>query len=650
MQTYRAEIDGLRAVAVLSVILYHFYPNFIPGGYFGVDIFFVISGFLITNIINDGIKTSTFSIYKFYDKRIRRIFPTLILILLTSMFIGNILLYKDELRELNGHVFSSTLFISNFTYFDEINYFARDSIEKPLLHLWSLAIEEQFYIFFPLFLVLIKKLRFNLILCIIIATIASMSFFIYFQDAQKAFYMPYSRWWEILIGSIVSIKYHNNGHKPFQNIITASLIVIIFFSLFKPFDFNKIFNSQVVIIFSTALIILFSNELSGMSKVLTSRLMVYIGKISYPLYLWHWPVISFMAIVNTDLYYYEKLISLIFVFFISHYTYTYFENKIRYSKKSFTSPLLLIILFIIGATSFYGTKEIGNNRHIDKNKIVEYQNPEWTYPRPLNNDCGISSEEISKQIAHCKKDSRGNTKYALIGDSKAQSLIPGLYETSTDQGRWLAIVGNNGHGAPAPYISDHGAWAKNQPLIKSAVEAVSENTKIKAVVLTSALRTMAVNKKVNGRTWSKALEVDYTNGKEGMENVVRKLLKNNKKIIIMIDHPPLGYYKDCNARNIHIPFIGDFSIGGRYSGCEISKEEYKHLRSKYLKALNEIKSISPSNIYLFDLTEIIFDKNYMFKRVDEKGYASLSYGDHISGFLAVKIAHQLNSFLNEIID
>ena len=156
---WRNDITGLRALAVLPILIYHAFPQLIPGGFFGVDVFFVISGFLISSIIFRNIQNGTFSYLSFYDKRIKRIIPNLLLLLTFVMLVGYFLLFSPDYNNLGRHVYSSAGFIENFRLLSEVDYFTEDALRKPLLHLWSLAIEEQFYIFFPLLSVFLWRVK-----------------------------------------------------------------------------------------------------------------------------------------------------------------------------------------------------------------------------------------------------------------------------------------------------------------------------------------------------------------------------------------------------------------------------------------------------------------------------------------------------------
>jgi len=205
---YRADIDGLRAVAVLAVVLYHAKFNGFSGGFIGVDIFFVISVFLITKKIADEIKAGQFSIITFYERRIRRIFPALFVVIIAVLLGGAWLFNPESYYELGKSSTATTLFVSNIFFWRQSGYFAAPSKLKPLLHMWSLSVEEQFYIFLPIFLVLVYRfLKKKPVLILTLAAVASfsLSLFILRHDASGAFFHAPFRAWELLIGSIIAI-------------------------------------------------------------------------------------------------------------------------------------------------------------------------------------------------------------------------------------------------------------------------------------------------------------------------------------------------------------------------------------------------------------------------------------------------------------
>src|SRR4029078_10282619 len=200
------DIDGLRAIAVLSVVLFHAFPSLCPGGFVGVDIFFVISGFLISTIIFANLERDTFSFFEFYSRRIRRIFPALVLMLAASYAFGWFALYADEYRQLGKHVAGGAGFVSNFVLGSEKGYFDNAAETKPLLHLWSLGVEEQFYIIWPLLLWISWRCRLNLLT--ITCAVAAVSFYLNVRevhtDPAAAFYLPQMRFWELMAGAALA--------------------------------------------------------------------------------------------------------------------------------------------------------------------------------------------------------------------------------------------------------------------------------------------------------------------------------------------------------------------------------------------------------------------------------------------------------------
>jgi peptidoglycan/LPS O-acetylase OafA/YrhL len=299
---YRADIDGLRAVAVLLVIACHIGIYSLRGGFIGVDVFFVISGYLISSVILSDIAASRFSLLSFYERRVRRIVPALIVMLaVTSLFAYRYLLpveMADYAKSLVAAIFSQ----SNFYFWNQSGYFDAPASLKPLLHTWSLAVEEQFYIFFPLFLMVVRKLfparlRFSII--VVAALSLAASAFGAYRYPNSTFYLAPARAWELLLGTILSLKMFPkiSGAVP-RNIATLSgtgfiLLSAVFFSAATPFPGF----AALAPCLGVALIIA-GGETGGslIARALSSRPAVFVGLISYSLYLWHWPIIVFQKI------------------------------------------------------------------------------------------------------------------------------------------------------------------------------------------------------------------------------------------------------------------------------------------------------------------------------------------------------------------
>jgi len=332
---YRPDIDGLRALAVLSVIAYHFQTNSIFNGYMGVDIFFVISGFLITKIITSELSANKFTIQGFYERRVKRIFPAFFTVLLVSNIIAYFVFYPIELLSFAKSSLASIFFVSNMFFWSESGYFDIAANLKPLLHTWSLAVEEQFYIIFPLlivFLIKCKEAFFKLsLLALFLTSLGAYIITIKSGFGDAAFYLFPTRAWELLIGALLAINLIPDYKlKPsVLNLISLLGLAMIVAGFFLPHETKKV----MPVVFGTAMIIYAgSSTIKGLwvNQLLALKPMVFIGKISYSLYLWHWPVYVFgtyYAFHILNIYSTSLLIAISFV--LSYLSWKYVETPMR---------------------------------------------------------------------------------------------------------------------------------------------------------------------------------------------------------------------------------------------------------------------------------------------------------------------------------
>ncbi len=309
---YRPDIDGLRAVAVGSVLAYHAFPSLLPGGFIGVDIFFVISGFLITTILLQSLAAGDFSYRDFYARRIRRIFPALVLVLLATLAFGWYVLLPGEFSQLGKQTTGGAAFFANLVFLGEAGYFDATAETKPLLHLWSLGIEEQFYIFWPLLLGLAWRKRWPILR--VTLAVAALSFLVNVLTVQPhraaAFYSPLSRAWELMAGGLLAAMRLQAMNAPagsgaagdgrpwmkhVQSVVGIGLIVL---GLFMTRS-TKAFPGWWALLPVLGAVSCIAAGPNGVLNryLLSNRLMVWIGLISYPLYLWHWPLLSYARIV-----------------------------------------------------------------------------------------------------------------------------------------------------------------------------------------------------------------------------------------------------------------------------------------------------------------------------------------------------------------
>ena len=298
---YRHEVDGLRAVAVVPVVLFHAGVDTFSGGFVGVDVFFVISGYLITTILIDDLDSGRFSILQFYERRTRRILPALFFVLLCCLPFAWLWMSPVQLKDFSQSLIAVSTFISNILFWRESGYFAAASELKPLLHTWSLAVEEQFYIVFPILLLLLRRFSQRSVICIIITfSLVSLLLSHWGSVAHPAatFYLIPTRAWELGVGSICAFLL--NDRQPYKSTLLSSMGLLLIFNSIVFYDANTPFPSfwALAPVGGTALIILFAQSSTLTAKFLSIRPLVFIGLISFSAYLWHQPLFAFARLKN----------------------------------------------------------------------------------------------------------------------------------------------------------------------------------------------------------------------------------------------------------------------------------------------------------------------------------------------------------------
>ena len=429
---YRNEIDGLRAIAVIPVMLFHANIPYMSGGYVGVDIFFVISGYLITGIIINETENKSFSLLNFYERRARRILPALIFVVLLSIFASFFLMFPFQIFDFANSIIYVLTFISNFYFWQNTGgYFSGILVEQmPLLHTWSLAVEEQFYLIFPIFFLIFFRLGYKkLLICVLIVLLLSLFVAQYasFYHPRPNFFLIVTRAWEIMVGSICAIlliNYKDNIKK--SNFISFFGFLIIIISIFfynRSTPFPSIYTLLPTL--GTALIIIFSNQLTLIGKILSFKPIVFLGLISYGAYLWHQPILAFSRIyidgeINKIFSTSICIISFLFAFFSWKYIEKPFRNKKSINTKNFLLALSFSIILIF-AYSVFAIKSNGFS---------------FLWPaedRKLVSIHPLKAGEYVKENFNKHKDKgfpKNNSKNVLvIGDSFAQDFVNLLYET-----------------------------------------------------------------------------------------------------------------------------------------------------------------------------------------------------------------------------
>jgi peptidoglycan/LPS O-acetylase OafA/YrhL len=335
---YRPDIDGLRAIAVMLVLNFHAFPEAMPGGFIGVDIFFVISGFLITGIVARELDQQRFSLVGFYNRRIRRIFPALIVVLAATLVLGWLWMLPAAYAQLSADVFASAAFFSNIALLLQSGYFDIESGKKPLLHLWSLGIEEQFYLFWPLILILVARLRLSILAAASVIALASfvLNVALIGSNPVATFYLPFTRAWELLAGGALACGWSRISQTAGASNWRAAIGLLLIAAAAAVLDTHRAFPGWWALLPVAGSVLLLSAPAAwGCRHVLASRPLVWIGLISYPLYLWHWPLLVFFGIVKFGpLTLNERELILLASTLLAWLTYRLVELPFRFSRPS----------------------------------------------------------------------------------------------------------------------------------------------------------------------------------------------------------------------------------------------------------------------------------------------------------------------------
>jgi peptidoglycan/LPS O-acetylase OafA/YrhL len=469
---YRADIDGLRAVAVLSVLAFHIELKGVPGGFVGVDVFFVISGYLISSIVFSEIAASRFSVVAFYERRIRRIFPALFGMLAVFGVVAAIYLLPTELVDCGKSMLAATASLSNFYFWQHSGYF--DSpISQPLLHTWSLAVEEQFYIIFPLFLILVRRysprrLRVSVVALFFVSLLTSVM--IVSQNQGTAFYMLYTRAWELLLGTILSLGMFPRLHSAWlRNLATLAGIGMIAFSAFS-YTQDTLFPgiSALAPCIGSALIIGAGESGSSLVGALLSwRPIVFTGLISYSLYLWHWPVIVLQhmgVLVGVSVMHghaallsarrFDMLVEIAFSFLLAVLSWRFVERPFRSGALRLSGRPLFVLagsaMLILSALSSWavfagGFKgrfpinavQVASGPHDDEgDSSAVASDPHGSAEnRSMRTGiCFITSDYHFETYDYdlCLRQDKGKKNYLLLGDSHAAMLWSALSSNLRD--------------------------------------------------------------------------------------------------------------------------------------------------------------------------------------------------------------------------
>ncbi len=573
--SYRPDVDGLRAVAVLSVVLFHAFPDVVRGGFIGVDIFFVISGYLISSIIMRSLEQGCFSFGEFYARRIRRIFPALALVLISCLALGWFSLLALEFRQLGKHVAAGAGFVSNFVLWGESGYFDDAAETKPLLHLWSLGIEEQYYIVWPLVLWLTWQIRASFLAVTAIACLLSFGWNIavFRSDAVADFYSPLTRFWELLIGSaLAGITMHGAKQagaaqgrwtqpmKQAQSVLGAACIASALALVTKESHFPGVW--ALLPVAGTALMISAGSGAWINRAFLSRPAVVWVGLISFPLYLWHWPLLSFARTIESAAAPLGVRVALVAASFVLAWgTYRFVERPIRFGSRSGLKALgLAALMAAVGSAGFAVFSLDGVPERRAAQPIVRYEGDvgrdaylEYMvqhFKRCANEELRKRSRRDSDYGYRCFQSKPGKEiDIMVIGDSHAEHLLPGLAKAFPERN----VASFNQTNVPVI----------DGPHFSRAFSIVLKDNNIKTVVLVAQ--------------WEDKIRPQRRGAQKRLAKTIVELVKAKERVYVFDDVPNYSFHPNrCKYQR-----AWSFSP----SSCEMSIAERSERKARYSPVL-----------------------------------------------------------------
>lgn len=559
---YRADIDGLRAIAVLAVVGFHAFPEWVTGGYIGVDVFFVISGFLISTILFENLEKDTFTFSEFYTRRIKRIFPALLIVLVSCFAFGWFALLADEYRQLGKHIAGGAGFISNFLFLNERGYFDNAAETKPLLHLWSLGIEEQFYIVWPFLLWAAWKRRISLLLLMIAILAVSLVLSIRGTDtdAVATFYSPHTRFWELLCGGLLAwlTLYPPKVRAPggaataqagegartgpwglggttarnVQSVLGVLAIGYGIYALTKDARFPGVWALLPTV---GAMLIISAGMGAWINRtILSNPVLVWFGLISFPLYLWHWPLLSFARVIEGETPNRTfRVAAVVASIVLAWLTYRLVEKPIRFGARGKRKAVALALsMLVVGCVGYVAYQQDGlrfrENARLrthegDVGQIAFHKYIESEFfpctPKELA-DQAVTFEGFKR----CNQSRQSaNVDIAIVGDSHAEHLFIGIAEAAPTRNVAFYIKGT------APFVDN--------PEYANIYRNVVSSSSIKTVILTM-------------HWWGRFQDVPRGSTLENeMHKTAELLMTGGKEVFIVDDIPAYPFVPEkCDGK------------------------------------------------------------------------------------------------------
>lgn len=576
---YRADIDGLRAVAMLSVLAFHAYPGRLGGGFSGVDVFFVISGFLIGRDICSRLDGGTFSLRDFYVRRSRRIFPALATVLVCCATFGWMVLLPDEQKQLFSHVSASALFFQNFWLLSESGYFDSGAAFKPLRHLWSLSIEEQFYLVCPLGLMVLRNRRLRL-LAVALVTLVSFAANLHLaaSDPAATYYLPQTRAWQLLAGVLLALMPSPPGIGRLKEGVAWAGLLVLCWGFWRLGDVAGYPGGWGLLpVLGTAGLIAAGPDTGMARHLLSMRWLVYLGRISYPLYLWHWPLLAFLRVVYSDNPgTMIKTSALVLAFGLAAATHHAVEMPMRRARRPRMQALgLTVTLAMVAAGAWVLNTQAGQTLRPARILILNralIRDVSLIHNQPRHNGCDDRWRNATSGHGYCQQSPDTPPSAAVLGDSHAQHVFNGISRLDKTRG-WL-LLGNSSC-PPLPGIQILADGQDNcNGLSEATIGAVATDATLKTVVLAFYAHYAREAGQSLGRSDHTQLSNSVMRDRDapdmrdpeemvyrGLTRAIQRLASTGKQVVLYLDVPELPFQpRDCVARPMFPRKVIDCSV------------------------------------------------------------------------------------------
>lgn len=612
---YRPDIDGLRALAVLSVLVYHVNPQLLSGGFLGVDVFFVISGYLISLIVFRELARDEFSFGHFYVRRIRRLFPALIAVFLACLVFGGYALFAEEYQRLGRHALAAISFLLNFLLMREAGYFDVVSDAKPLLHLWALSVEEQFYLVWPVLLVLAARIRLRVGVLLGVAIVGSFLFAHHLGEFRldELYFHPLARFWELLLGAGLAYAHHLKGVDVLpafidriwgRHLLSLTGLFTVCWAMLT-FDGKTPHPSAPALLPLLGVVALIACGPAAVgNRLLAFKPMVWVGLISYPLYLWHWPVLSYLRIMESG----SPSQLLLWggagaALLLAWVTYLFIERPIRRTRESrIAVPMLALCmaLILVVAVVVWRTGGLPGRDSVryaeDASALMKRE--------PATDDSCLRSFAQNEAPVYCRLYASGDRLVALVGDSHAHALSPGIAERAATWGYGTLLLANSG----CPPLSGT-TLGRNEAekkacavSIERILGAIEGDRRIAAVVLATrgpqyihGTGFGPVEAKYNYpplAAWGSDVVGGQTDDpanvfERGLGNTVKRLEARKIPIVYLLQVPELGVSaQNCIDRPL--------TVTGRHLGCVVARSVHDDRMRVYRQMVAKVAAQVPA--------------------------------------------------------